>query len=182
MERYLFRGKQKKTNKWIYGCLVNNALMAFDSFDSKECMVSILDSDLGDKDTDIPGLLVIGEVDPKTLGMFTGLHDSTKWEDLTEQERELWVRNGNMPSDWKGRKIFEGDIATTDYGNGEMGTDVGDIQFDCGVFGIEWCHAKKTKSMVGSWGNRHNLRTLEDDIIDRVKVIGNIHDNPELLK
>jgi len=41
---------------------------------------------------------------------FTGLHDSTKWEDLTEHEREQWTRQGNMPSRWKGKEIYEGDI------------------------------------------------------------------------
>lgn len=58
---------------------------------------------------------------------------------------------------------------------------VGDIQFDFGIFGIEWVDCKKNKSMVGSWGQKHNLRRLDDDILDRIEVIGNIYETPKLL-
>lgn len=96
------------------------------------------------------------EVQPKTVGQFTGFTD----------------KNGKM--------IFEGDIAVVRYTNGEI-CSIGDIQFDCGVFGVEWTVHKKSRSMVGSWGQLHNLRRLDDDLINHIEVIGNIHDNPELL-
>ena len=44
------------------------------------------------------------------LEQFTGLHDSTTWEELTEQERKDWTGKGNFPSEWKGREIYEGDV------------------------------------------------------------------------
>jgi hypothetical protein len=34
--------------------------------------------------------------------------------------------------------------------------------------------------MIGVWGQRHNLRRLDDDDFI-VEIIGNIHDNPDLL-
>ena len=43
----------------------------------------------------------------------TGQYDSTKWEDLSENERAKWTLIGNMPSEWKGREIYEGDILHT---------------------------------------------------------------------
>jgi uncharacterized phage protein (TIGR01671 family) len=92
----------------------------------------------------------------ETVGQFTGLTDKN------------------------GTKIFEGDIVVTRYTNGKI-CSIGDIKFDCGVFGAEWTVHKKHKTMVGGWGQLHNLRRLDDDIINHIEVIGNIHDNPELL-
>jgi uncharacterized phage protein (TIGR01671 family) len=95
-------------------------------------------------------------INPETIGQFTGLLDKN------------------------GKKIFEGDIVVTRYTNGEI-CSIGDIQFDCGVFGAEWTVHKEHKTMVGGWGQLHNLRRLDDDIINHIEVIGNIHDNKELL-
>ena len=92
---------------------------------------------------------------PETVGQFTGLKD----------------RNG--------KEIYEGDVICSKLK--EKIISKGDIQFDCGVFGVEWTHHKEYKSFVGSWGQRHNLRKIDDEIIDMIEVIGNIHDNPELL-
>ena len=49
-------------------------------------------------------------VEPETVGQFTGLHDATKWEDLTDAERDEWIKAGHTKEDWKGRRVFEGDI------------------------------------------------------------------------
>jgi uncharacterized phage protein (TIGR01671 family) len=92
----------------------------------------------------------------ETVGQFTGLTD----------------RNG--------KKIFEGDIVVTRYPKGDI-CSIGDVQFDSGVFGAEWTAVKENKAMVGSWGQPHNLRRFYDDIIKNIEIIGNIHDNPELL-
>ena len=42
--------------------------------------------------------------------LFTGLHDATTWDELTEDERAEWTRSGNMPSEWRGWPLYEGDI------------------------------------------------------------------------
>lgn len=41
---------------------------------------------------------------------FTGLYDSTKWEELNEVEQDEWIKGGNTVENWKGKKIFEGDL------------------------------------------------------------------------
>ena len=84
-------------------------------------------------------------------------------------------------TDKNGRKIFEGDIVCTRYRTGEICCS-GDVQFSHGVYGAEWLRNKKNKSMVGGWGQLHNLRRFDDDIINDIEVIGNIYDNPELLE
>jgi uncharacterized phage protein (TIGR01671 family) len=78
--------------------------------------------------------------------------------------------------DKKGNKIFEGDIA-----EGESGR-IGIIRFVFGVFGVEWVDTIKDQTMLGSWGQLHNLRTLDDGFHHKITVVGKIHDNPELLK
>ena len=37
------------------------------------------------------------------LEQFTGLHDATKWEDLTDAERDEWIKAGHT-KEWKGRR------------------------------------------------------------------------------
>jgi uncharacterized phage protein (TIGR01671 family) len=89
---------------------------------------------------------------PKTISEYTGLLDKN------------------------GVKIFEGDIVETEI------ETIGDVQFSHGMFGIEWVDTKETRSMVGGWGQLHNLRRMDDGYNEKVEVIGNIHDNPELLE
>lgn len=83
--------------------------------------------------------------------------------------------------DKNGIEIYEGDIIC----NFEYTKSLdfrGIVKFSHGVFGAEWLVNIESKSMVGSWGQNHNLRRLDDDIIERQIVIGNIYENPELIK
>jgi uncharacterized phage protein (TIGR01671 family) len=94
------------------------------------------------------------EVIPETVGEFAGLRDR------------------------QNKEIYEGDIVASMLDD-EI-SSFGDIQFYHGVFGVEWMQHKKDRTYVGSWGQRHNLRRLDDDLIDNIKVIGNVHDNPAM--
>ena len=95
------------------------------------------------------------------LMQYTGLKDNTKWEDLTEEERKKWVEAGNLPSQWDGKKIYEGDLL--DCGGGDF-------------FEVRWNR--------GAWRENHYDEVLESWIDYRgpVEVKGNIYENPELLE
>lgn len=73
-------------------------------------------------------------------------------------------------TDKNGKKIFEGDILQFDYTGknlGVYGTSI--VEFDNGKFGVKW-------------GNHKEFVCLDGFANTTVEVIGNIHDNPELLK
>lgn len=138
MREIPFKGKAKKTGRWLYGDLVRNengavAIMPPFSVNSdNECSTN--------------------EVDKNTICEPAGL------KDINEVE------------------IYEGDIINACNYRGV-------IEFDCGVFGINWDYGRcdNRTTMYGTFGQRHNLRRMDDEIIDRIEIIGNIYDNPELI-
>ena len=94
----------------------------------------------------------------------TGLHDSTKFEDLSEEEQEEWLESGKTADEWKGQEVFEGDILTS-----QDGTD--------GL--ISRFIVKRDEFYTGFTPmNREGYgfnRTM-------CEVIGNVHQQPELLE
>lgn len=93
------------------------------------------------------------EVIPETVGQYTGLNDKD------------------------GKMIFEGDIVKAIYKSNYVG--VPNIDFGIGVVeykGTYYNSASYQINIIGEAGNRIFSASLE------VEVIGNIHDNPELLK
>jgi len=152
MREIKFRG-QKISGEWVYGDLINICGGYLIYHGEKQDAETIPQED---------SLCAVGfystEISPiktETIGQFTGLYDKN------------------------GREIWEGDIVCHyEHLTWEWR---GVIKFSHGVFGSEFLSNIKNQSMVGSWGQKHNLRRLDDDILDRYIVIGNIHENPELL-
>lgn len=128
----------------------------------------------GKRDKDYRILGMRGEcryVIPETVGQFTGLYDNTKWEELTTEEKIKFLlsENGDTRSkeDWKGKPIFEGDIVKCgkwEYGRKPM---YGHIVYGTCCFCVQDINSKNNPAM---------------DLCRDFKVIGNIHDNPELLE
>lgn len=167
MREILFRGKRIDINEWIEG------YYAVSPTDSKSYIYA---KDYTEVDIAEDGLHMayrLMQVIPETAGQFVGLTD----------------KNGN--------KIFEGDIVRL------FDISVGEIVQECGAFGIGcrkqidydylaseiapvtgnnntpmFCYNDNFVSLWELWWNYNE----ESDEISVIEVIGNIHDNPELLE
>lgn len=130
MREYKFKGKDIKTKQWVKGDLRQ-----------VEGHTYIMDYDIGDNGvSDISRIFDIAyEVDPATVGQYTGLKDKN------------------------GKEIYEGDI----YHQGDKNILYVVVWHDTSFIGKQL----KSSSYAGLtyW-------------LDRIEVIGNIHDNPDLLQ
>ena len=152
MREMLFRGKHVDNGEWVYGLL---------------CRVGDTYANIVEKSTE-----VMCTVLTNTIGQSTGLTDKN------------------------GKKIFEGNIVRL------FDISVGEIVQECGAFGIGcrkqidydylaseiapvtgsnntpmFCYNDNFVSLLELWWNYNE----EGDEISVIEVIGNIHDNPELL-
>jgi hypothetical protein len=120
MREIKFRGKRKDTGEWVYGYFTRND-------ESGRCYITTQSK---------TGGAYPWEVDPATVGQYTGLKDKN------------------------GREIYEGDIIFRP-------NEVGRIEFsEDGSFLIRFPH--HLARLNATW--------------EPIEVIGNIHDNPELLE
>lgn len=84
-------------NEWIYGFLWQDPSGIY--------FIHVLEEDESGNIIDEFEVQII----PETVCQFTGLFDSTKFEELTDSEQKAWMLH-NKPSEWKGKRIFEGDV------------------------------------------------------------------------
>lgn len=102
--------------------------------------------------------------------LFTGHYDNTKWEELTESEREIFVRHNN-PSEWKGRKVYINDVVEAE--NIYLKKIIGSVSY--GIYEQSKCGEYECYHYglhVSEMGNslKHDLSELD------LKVVGTIHD------
>ena len=153
--RYLFRGKRLNNGDWVQGFLFKHLWKGWCI--GIEPLSTNTYGDIFD--------CCYKEIDPATVGQWTGLYDSTKWEDLTPQEQEDFAdsfedeRHCNPQEHWRGRLIFEGDVLQSN--------------------GMNFNSTVKYNNLTGSFCAFYS--SLHDSE-ERYEVIGNAHDNPELLE
>lgn len=155
MRAILFRGKRKDTAGWFMGDLIQLHDGRMFIVDNK--FGACIDENGNFINTGSP---FVCEVIPETVGQYTGLADKN------------------------GKKIFEGDIVRIAYCFGwdeEHGKNVPEEEYTSKVYSIDGCpfcidllHCDGDMSPI-AW-----LDWVYDDA--EIEIIGNIHDNPELLK
>jgi len=100
---------------------------------------------------------------------YTGVNDQTKWEQLTEEEKQKWIEEGNSPTEWKGREIYDGDIIK-----------VHSFTTDTSVKLPENLVVRYYGGMFQLYRGKENLMGLHLLYIEHGEVIGNMYQNPEL--
>lgn len=156
MSEILFRGIAKKDKQWVYGAYCPSGRRGF--------IVNVgIDS--------VGPIAYLVEVYPETVGQFTGLYDATKWEDLSPLEQEIFFKDV-----WSGRQIFEGDVLEAHY----------DPLFPENATRtvVVWRDGGDEFSQIG-WGMKQGEMEPDDlchHDAEMNRVVGNIHQNPDLLK
>lgn len=130
---------------------------------------------------------------PGTICRYTGLHDRTKWEELSEKEQQQFLSEWNyekdrrnQKEDWKGKKIWENDIVKVQH---EKYPESPDTEFDLLPTATVYTrnYAVEFINTGSNYGYRcrnrsiHFLITKNMIYNHKVEVIGNIFDNSELL-
>ncbi len=120
--------------------------------------------DIGDGFIDF-GEYRFGYEDDVILLEYTGLKDNTKWRDLAKEEKIYWLLDGNMPGDWRGKEIYEGDILKTN-------DHIDYVEWKDEFSGFKYHNDKSRMTMV-DW--------FEHGQYSGVEIVGNIYENPKLL-
>ncbi|MBA7573344.1 hypothetical protein ES708_15140 [subsurface metagenome] len=157
MRETKFRGKKLGTGEWVYGDL---QYVPKERTASKAAAVAYI-SNLNENN-----IIQTFVVDPKTVGQFTGLKDSTKWEQLKPEEQKAWLDSGKTKKQWNGKEKWEADLVKLD-GKGP-------------ICEIQW--QQKYARWICYWDDLENGPSYTFLLPDKDKVIGNVHDNPELIR
>ena len=157
MREILFRGKCFYNGKWVKGFIAaSRENMYPNGFE----MITVDGINYDELDGCIPHFTSYA-VDPSTIGQYTGLKDKN------------------------GKKIFEGDIvrATIERSDGCQSprTENGVIGYDCiGMIGLILYKDKNGENVWSDFFNELSMSGLIEDYY--FEVIGNIYDNPELIR
>ena len=132
MREILFRGKRIDNGEWVLGWYEPPVEWEGHEFGTTICYICE------------KGYLEDAEVDPETVGEYTGLTAN-------------------------GKKIFEGDIL-------KFGDKIGYVNYGTGCFSVKIVHPIRL--------NRNNpaIDIVLHECPNEIEIIGNIHDNPELMK
>lgn len=172
MRDIIFCGKRLDDGEWVEGSLLQCGENAY-------IFVG--------KGPDFPYDFRAHKVDPATVGQFSGLYDSTKWEDLTDAEKLDFYHQHYIGEDgmsvrfqciddvkplWRGKRIFDGAIVK------DHGGVIYPVVFTLTGFYLKYetpySHVLYFDLLpLSNYWNAHGAI---------IEVIGNIHDNPELLE
>ena len=142
------------------------------------------------------------DVDPRTVGQYTGLNDNTDWDELTQEERDCFEKQGITEGEWAGRDIYEGDIVKVYYFGGSVGENLGFVETYEELTGIiEYGHygllVEKVVDKNGKWRKYtgyenakgrclfeylHDVYDESTNFEHEITVVGNMHDQNYMLE
>ena len=113
----------------------------------------------------------------------TGLHDNTKFEDLSEEEQKEWLESGKTADEWQGREIFEGDLIHYTYRGFDWYVPVvyEEGRFEVYHGTLSTIPASKIPSGKYATNIGNSISVYRVEFTD-MYVAGNIYENPELLE
>ena len=153
-----FRGKRLDNGEWQIGDLIT---FCDAQGNIHRCFIHLRMSPVGFTEPALASTVCLYEVDPNTVGQFTGLIDKTKTE------------------------IYEGDIVswheilhcTREFdGTQDLGTSIGVVEFRI----TKWSSGFNIKQIKGDNPFYDEMGT--NFRFDELEIIGNIYENKELLK
>lgn len=140
MREILFRGKRNDNEEWVYGCLMHPEFFVNDM----PCIVWSSDNDAS-----------VAEVNPATVGQYTGLKDKN------------------------GTRIFEGDMLKISKRSDSLGTHFSPpIDYPHNVI-VRWDMCAWLWEVIGK--DKYYIQFPDAWCHYGCEIIGNVHDNSELL-
>lgn len=163
MRKILFRGKRKEFDRWVHGMLNQNA----NGFYQIQEWSKDFTPELGLK------FLSHYEVNPKTIGQFTGLTDKNGKEVFeSDIVRCQEFENNGLPS----LEFGERELFTIDELKGRKEAEyISEIFYDEANFYVDEDGSCEVPLCCFFGNMKHSSRIYE------LEVIGNKYDNPELL-
>lgn len=156
-------GSNQDSSKWVYG---SGIIPVYINTYPQKQVEMVVDVNYDELDCWKPSYSNC-KILPDSICQYTGLCDSTKWEELSEEEKKRFLSERNFKTgrkntaeDWRGREIYEGDIMNVTYS---------DRQGECH-------HAENY--VLDDLRNTSIIGWL--DYANELKIVGNIFENPEL--
>ena len=161
MRKILFRGKRIGNGEWVEGFYVERDNTSWIYPAGNQMISRSLARELRPMHSAKSTQKIMREVfpvDPDTVGQYTGLQDKN------------------------GKRIFEGDILKTHYANAKNSEFVEVVVFRNGRFCAEGNLGGGGRSWALLWDGVPHIPQDKTIYMDGMEIIGNIHDNPELLE
>ena len=113
----------------------------------------------------------------------TGLHDNTKFDDLSEEDQKEWLDSGKTADEWHGREIFDGDLIHYTYEGFDWYVPVvyREGRFEVYHGTLSTIPASKIPSGKYATNIGNSISMYRAEFTD-MYVAGNIYQNPELLE
>lgn len=150
MREILFRGKRKDNSEWIEGFL---HIKYFQELPHDRYVIEYKPKHNAKM---WQPKYMIAEIDPETIGQYTGL-------------TAYWTEFENEPQE---DDVYEHDLLEVTYEDKKV---IAEVKFEAGMFIL--CSNEFADSYIPLF----DVVVIEDDYYIEAKKIGNIHDNPELL-